>query len=183
MARYQVTTARLVVLVIGGILLGMLMLDLRFDQWYFTGAAPRVGVEVAYYGHVNGFGSFMPRAIDLSIAAVGIAAGLLVWSHSKKEDAGHTHGSTSRISDVANVLIFVVAAPFFLLVVQPALKRIVKFAQRGAGVRDEVPAAVQDDLATVALGHLVLIGVVLAVLGNSLAFMKRIQYVPSTKAD
>jgi hypothetical protein len=183
MARYQVTTARLVVLVVGGALLGMLLLDLRFDQWYLTGAAPRRGVEVAYYGHVNGVGSFVPRAVDLSILSVGAAGGLLVWSHSKKEDAGHTHGSTSRASDVVNILVFVVAAPFFVLVVQPALERIVAFAEQGSGEGDDVPAEIRADLATVAQGHWILVGVVLAVLVNSLAYMKRLEGVPPTKVD
>ena len=87
-------------------------------------------------------------------------------------------------SDVVNILVFVVAAPFFVLVVQPALERIVAFAEQGSGEGDdEVPAEIRADLATVAQGHWILVGVVLAVLVNSLAYMKRLEGVPPTKVD
>jgi hypothetical protein len=38
MARYQVSSARLAVFVVSGLLLGMLCIDLRADQWFWGGS-------------------------------------------------------------------------------------------------------------------------------------------------
>ena len=192
----QLSYPRLAVLVLSGFLLGMLALDLRFDTWYLasftsdealmrsrggwgqTQQAQYVQTAARYYHHVDREGSFIPRLIDVTIAVVGACGVSLVLSHRSTEA-----GSTSCASDFFNLLLFAMGAPYFALVVQPALARITKGVEahwqheNTMGSNSPIKVMESDfdlshakphhvsrsDLVTVAQGHLVLVGIVSAV--------------------
>ena len=180
MTLLQLTYSRLVVVVLSGFLLGMLMLDLRFDAWYIGSFAgykedPQlIQTALRYYHHVDS-NWFIPRVIDLTIAIVGTCGVYLLSSHRYPETPTHIHGSTSRTSDLVNILLFVVGAPYFVLVVQPALAAVTKaVAATPSGKEVAVPEGLKDNLTVVAQGHFVLVGIVSTVLFMSVMFMKKV---------
>ena len=182
MPRYEVSSARLVVFVVSGVLLGMLCIDLLADEWYWRGGG-REGMAFAaqYYGNVNKNGSFVPRLIDVAMVVLGGAGALLLLSHNKPESRTHTVGSTSKASDIFNFLLFVVGAPYFVLHVQPALARVVASVGK-TGSQAVKLDALKIDLGVVAQGHLVLVLLVGLVLFTSAMFMKRLD-TPGGKTE
>jgi hypothetical protein len=181
MARYQVSSARLAVFVVSGLLLGMLCIDLRADQWFWGGSGGgggggKRGMEFAaqYYHHLDKTGSFVPQLTNVCLAIVGSAGILLILSHNKPESDTHTVGSSSMASDMFNILLFVIGAPYFVLHVQPALARIVASVGETGSQNVKLDDQMKHDLEVVAQGHLVLILIVGLVLLTSATFMKRL---------
>ena len=177
MARFSVPSARLVMLVLGGTIFGMLLLDARADWWYWSGSPPAetdILFAAKYYHMINKPGSFVPRVIDACIAILGICGVVLLVSHYSPETPTHTPGSTSRSADMFNLLLFLLGAPYFILHVQPSLHRIVAAATEAENQKLQLTEILRSDLIVVAQGHAVLAIIVATVLVVSCTFMKRI---------